>query len=90
MDSILYGSRGSRVEGLQELLLKLGYYDGPIDGFYGDSTKKAVTHLQEKAGLNVTGNADSRTLTVLLIRSSRATEDDIRRAKEKQAELDGR
>ncbi|MBR2698035.1 MAG: peptidoglycan-binding protein, partial [Clostridia bacterium] len=54
-----------RVDALQLRLKKLNYYDGPVDGYYGKSTEKAVKLFQKKLGLNVTGTASVRTQTLL-------------------------
>lgn len=41
------GSKGEDVKTVQEILKKLGYRPGPIDGWFGDRTKKAVIQFQE-------------------------------------------
>lgn len=51
------GSQGSRVEALQQRLQELGYYDGPIDGDFGDATEEAFKLFQKTAGLTVDGIA---------------------------------
>ena len=43
---ILQGMSGSDVIVFQKSLLAKGYYDGKIDGVYGDGTAKAVLLLQ--------------------------------------------
>jgi N-acetylmuramoyl-L-alanine amidase len=45
------GSRGADVTELQAALKLLGYYDGSVDGFYGDTTVTAVSRFQQAAGL---------------------------------------
>ncbi|MGV0023474.1 peptidoglycan-binding domain-containing protein [Phormidesmis priestleyi] len=45
------GSRGAEVTELQAALKLLGYYDGSVDGFYGDTTVTAVSRFQQAAGL---------------------------------------
>ncbi len=40
---------------IQEDLSALGYYDGPIDGVYGDATIDAVTRFQADVGLEPDG-----------------------------------
>ncbi len=52
-----YGSSGEDVKTLQTQLTELGYYKGKISGNYLDSTKKAVTDLQKKNGLEADGVA---------------------------------
>ena len=54
-----YGSSGEDVKTLQTQLTELGYYKGKISGNYLDSTKKAVTDLQKKNGLEADGVADA-------------------------------
>lgn len=52
-------------EEFQQLLGGLGYYDGPIDGFYGSKTKEAIRKAQTQYGLRVTGRVDPKTLAQL-------------------------
>lgn len=49
------GSRGEDVKKLQSRLKKWDYYDGPIDGIFGNSTRRAVEKFQRKNGLTVDG-----------------------------------
>ena len=49
------GSRGAEVSELQALLQLLGYYSGPINGVYGNSTAIAVANFQTAAGLAADG-----------------------------------
>ncbi len=51
------GSTGTAVEKLQFRLYELGYYTGPIDGDFGNSTEAAFMLFQEQAGLYVDGIA---------------------------------
>lgn len=51
------GSQGSRVEALQQRLYELGYYNGEIDGNFGDQTEEAFKLFQKTAGLTVDGIA---------------------------------
>ena len=53
------GSTGSLVEKLQERLQELGYYNGVIDGDFGDGTEEAFKEFQKAAGLYVDGIAGS-------------------------------
>jgi peptidoglycan hydrolase-like protein with peptidoglycan-binding domain len=43
------------VENLQKVMMRLGYYSGPIDGVYGPATSKAVTEMQKALGINADG-----------------------------------
>ena len=56
-----FGSNGKRVKKLQQRLHELGYYNGSINGKYGEKTVAAVKRFQKKIGANQTGTA-----TVLL------------------------
>ncbi|MBQ3264616.1 MAG: peptidoglycan-binding protein [Ruminococcus sp.] len=57
--SLKKGSSGSRVEKLQQRLLDLGYYNGTVDGDFGEATETAFKLFQEKMGLYVDGVAGS-------------------------------
>lgn len=49
------GSRGAEVIELQTRLTMLGYYSGPITGYFGQLTKAAVIRFQAAHGLPSTG-----------------------------------
>jgi N-acetylmuramoyl-L-alanine amidase len=49
------GSSGNDVEELQGRLKKLGYYGGPVDGDFGESTRNAVKWFQWKFGMKADG-----------------------------------
>lgn len=49
------GSRGTDVNELQATLKLLGFYNGAVDGFFGDTTITAVGRFQEAAGLGKDG-----------------------------------
>jgi len=53
------------VRQLQEKLAEYGYYEGDIDGRFGNQTRRAVEAFQYQHGLSVDGIAGRRTLTVL-------------------------
>lgn len=59
------GSLNWRVAELQEKLQTVGFYRGPIDGYYGFGTTQAVRRLQRENNLAVTGTADQETLAAL-------------------------
>ena len=59
------GSRGDKVIRLQERLKALGYYDGEIDGQFGQGTLDAVVAFQMKNGLDADGYAGEKTQDVL-------------------------
>ena len=60
------GSSGTAVRNLQYVLYELGYYDGKINGEYGDTTANAVRAFQSNNGLSsVDGVAGKNTLKVI-------------------------
>ena len=63
--TIQMGDRGDLVRNLQERLREFGYYDGEIDGAYGNQTRQAVEKFQYMHGLTADGIAGRHTLTVL-------------------------
>lgn len=52
-------------EEFQQLLAALGFYEGPIDGIHGPTTKAAVCAAQQAYDLRVTGRVDPETLNKL-------------------------
>jgi len=59
------GDSGDGVKALQSRLIELEFYDGKISGNYLDGSFAAISAFQKKNGLNVTGNADVKTLELL-------------------------
>ena len=59
------GSSGAAVTEIQTRLKNWGYYDGPVDGVYGNKTESAVKHFQRKNGLSVDGQVGDQTLAAL-------------------------
>jgi peptidoglycan hydrolase-like protein with peptidoglycan-binding domain len=59
------GAQGPAVQQLQSTLRLLGYYDGPVDGNYGQSTEVAVLTFQKAIGLSADGVAGPSTLSRL-------------------------
>jgi Putative peptidoglycan binding domain len=53
------------VQAAQTQLTQLGYYGGPVDGFFGPSTRDAVAKYQVDKQLNVTGSLSPDTLQSL-------------------------
>ena len=53
------------VRELQQALLDLGYYEGVVDGQYGDGTTQAVKLFQAQHGLADDGLAGEATLSLL-------------------------
>ncbi len=60
------GDSGIDIRNMQYTLYELGYYDGKVDGVYGDTTKDAVRAFQIRNSISpVDGIAGTKTLTVL-------------------------
>lgn len=59
------GAQGPAVQQLQNTLKLLGYYEGPVDGNYGQSTEIAVLNFQKAIGLAADGVAGPSTLARL-------------------------
>jgi predicted lipoprotein with Yx(FWY)xxD motif len=59
------GDGGSSVLRLQEVLNGLGYWVGPANGVFGDSTQQAVWAVQKAAGLSRDGVVGTRTIAAL-------------------------
>jgi len=54
-----------RVRSVQTQLMQLGYYNGPVDGIFGPTTRDAVTKYQIAKRLSVTGSLSPDTLQSL-------------------------
>ena len=63
--TIRVGDNGEEVAQMQRRLAELGYYEGDIDGRFGNQTRRAVERFQYNNGLSADGIAGKRTLTVL-------------------------
>lgn len=59
------GTNGDDVLRLQQTLAEYGYYDGDLDGRYGNQTRMAVEKFQYNHGLYADGIAGKYTLSVL-------------------------
>jgi outer membrane protein OmpA-like peptidoglycan-associated protein len=55
------GDSGQDVTDLQQRLHDLGYFDGSVDGQYGDTTEEAVRRFQQDRQLDQTGTVDEHT-----------------------------
>jgi peptidoglycan hydrolase-like protein with peptidoglycan-binding domain len=59
------GDSGSKVKKLQQALKLKGYYDGPVDGDFGESTEAAVKSFQKAKGMSQDGVAGKTTIFIL-------------------------
>lgn len=59
------GMMGEPVKKLQRALKNAGYYDGTVDGYYGEDTVEAVKEYQSDKGLKRDGKAGPATLRYL-------------------------
>lgn len=50
---------------VQAALMRLGYYNGDIDGLLGPMTRDSITQFQTDRSLAKTGRMDIETLTAL-------------------------
>lgn len=63
--NLYWGKSGKDVKVLQWKLQSWGYYKGKIDGYYGNSTVKAVKRLQARNGIRADGVTGQRTWRAL-------------------------
>jgi outer membrane protein OmpA-like peptidoglycan-associated protein len=63
--NVVPGDSGEYVTLLQERLQRLGYYEDPVNGEFGQATETAVQRFQEAAGLDQHGQADETTWAAL-------------------------
>lgn len=64
-NELTVGSSSSAVETLQRRLASLGYFDGPVTGYYGPLTTEAVTRYQRDNRISASGVANTQTLSSL-------------------------
>jgi len=67
--AVYWGSRGEQVRQVQQKLRQWGYFDGPVDGIFGQATYDAVVRFQKKNGLTADGVAGTKTLEAMGIAS---------------------
>ena len=63
--SVKMGSEGGIVRVIQRRLKTWGYYDGNIDGIYGEKTRDAVIKFQQKNGAKVDGIVGTETAALI-------------------------
>ncbi len=61
------GSSSAAVSNLQRNLKQLGYYNGPVNGNFGQLTQAAVIRFQRANGINPDGVVGSRTLNAVRV-----------------------
>lgn len=71
--TLYWGKTGSDVSQVQSKLKNWGYYDGPVDGYYGASTFNAVKSFQAKNGLAADGIVGTGTWQALGLTASPGT-----------------
>ena len=59
--AVAWGSRGEQVSQVQRKLKQWGYYDGALDGVFGQATYDAVVQFQKKNGLTADGVVGTQT-----------------------------
>ena len=59
------GATGSRVREVQQRLKDLGYYNGSVDGSFGEGTENAIKAFQSANGLRADGVVGDKTLSKL-------------------------
>ena len=64
------GSKGGEVKEVQTRLKRWGYYNGSVDGVFGEGTKQAVIAFQKKNGLTADGVVGKSTYKALGMNSS--------------------
>ena len=64
-NTLTRGDKSEEVRQMQERLWELGFLQDVRDGNFGGNTYTAVKSFQQSAGLDVTGIADTKTLTAL-------------------------
>jgi peptidoglycan hydrolase-like protein with peptidoglycan-binding domain len=63
--ALTIGATGNEVNQVQTRLTQLGFYTGPVTGFYGELTAEAVRQFQAANGLTVDGVVGSATSAAL-------------------------
>lgn len=69
--AVYWGMRGQQVRQVQQKLRQWGYFDGTVDGIFGQETYDAIVRFQKKNGLKADGVAGEQTLAAMGISSDR-------------------
>lgn len=75
--SLLEGDSTALIKLGQQVLAKLGYYDGAVDGVTGPATKKAIQHYQKQFNLIATSQLDFETFRMMALFSPISSEDSL-------------
>ena len=59
------GDEGTSVSLLQKVLKQVGLYNGPVNGSFGDLTKKSVMSFQKANALDAVGEVGPKTRELL-------------------------
>src|SRR5262249_7412432 len=59
------GASGTEVRALEQSLQKLGFYQGPIEDYFGEATEQAVIKFQKSQGLVADGIVGPATIELL-------------------------
>ena len=70
--AVYWGMRGTQVRQVQQKLKQWGYFDGTVDGVFGQATYDAVVRFQKKNGLAADGVAGEETLAAMGISPGRS------------------
>ena len=70
--AVYWGERGAQVRQVQQKLKQWGYFDGAVDGIFGQATYDAVVRFQRKNGLTPDGVAGEQTLAAMGIADTAA------------------
>lgn len=81
--SISWGSRGEEVKTIQTKLKNWGYFDGRVDGVYGEATYRGIMQFQKKHGIKqdgIVGGTTANKLGMDLENSKAASSNSLDRA----------
>lgn len=80
--SISWGSRGEEVKTIQTKLKNWGYFDGKVDGVYGEDTYRGIMAFQKKQGIKqdgIVGGTTAAKFGIDLEKSQAATSNSLDR-----------